>query len=60
MNKLKVGIVAGILPQAAVELKTRPLPGKQTVSQKTAVQQGNNSIPCIHSSAPSYHDAYSI
>lgn len=37
LNKLKVGIVAGILPQAAVELKTRLIAEAQKLGRPVEV-----------------------
>ena len=52
LNKLKVGIVAGILPQAAVELKTRLIAEAQKLGRPVEVVMTGNRrekthrIPC--------------
>ena len=47
LNKLKVGIVAGILPQAAVELKTRLIAEAQKLGRPVeVVMDWEPPIPC--------------
>ena len=53
LNKLKVGIVAGILPQAAVELKTRLIAEAQKLGRPVEVvmdwsrREKTHRIPCF-------------